>query len=117
MLGEVANDFIGAHVGDGGAHRHGDHQVVAALAIALLAHAVLATLGAELALVAEVDQRAQVLVGHDPDTAAASPVTAVRPPQRNELLAAKANAAIATITGDDIDFCFVYEFHGMGVAK
>ena len=69
MPGQVADDFIGAHVGDCGADRHGDHQVIATRAIALLAHAVLATLGTELALVAEIDQRAQVFVGHDPDTA------------------------------------------------
>ena len=60
------------------------------------------------ALVAEINQSAEVLVGHDPDTATVAAIAAIRPAQRNELLAAKADAAVATIAGNDINFCFVY---------
>ena len=59
------------------------------------------------ALMAEIDQGVDVFVGHDPDAAAVAAVTAIRPAKRDELLAAKADTAIAAITGGDQDFCFV----------
>ena len=111
--GEVADDLVGADVGDDRADRHGDDQVLPGLAIHLPAHAVLAALGAELALVAEVDQGVEVLVGLQPDAAAVAAVAAVRAAQRNELLAAEPHATVAAVTGADLDFCFVYEFHGI----
>ena len=37
----------------------------------------------------------------------------IRATERNELLATEADAAIAAIAGYDINFCFVYEFHGV----
>src|SRR5690606_30957806 len=78
---QVADDLVGIDVGDHGPDRHGDEQVLAALAVALLAHAVLAALGAEDLLVAEVHQRVEVAVGHQPDAAAVAAVAAVRPAQ------------------------------------
>jgi type IV secretory pathway TrbL component len=53
----------------------------------------------KLALVAEVDQGVEVLVGHQPDAAAVAAVAAVGAAQRNELLAAEADAAIAAVAG------------------
>ena len=117
MGDQVADHLIGADIDDGGAGRDADDQVIAALAVALLAHAVLAALGLEAALMAEVDQGTDVLVGLDPHIAAIAAVAAIGATQRNELLAAKADAAIATIAGYDINFCFVYEFHKFGFGK
>src|SRR5690606_8627172 len=84
---QVADHLVGVDVHHLGAHRHHDHHVVPALAIALLAHAVLATLGAEHLLVAEVHQRVQVAGGLDPDVAALAAVAAVRTTERDVLLA------------------------------
>ena len=92
-----------------------DRDVLAALAVHLLAHAVLAALGLELLLVAEVDQRVEVLVGLQPDVAAVAAVAAVGAAERDELLAAEADAAVAAVAGGDRDFCFVDEFHGVAI--
>src|SRR5690606_10655912 len=68
-------------------------------------------LGAELALVAEVDQGVEVLVGLQPDVAALAAVAAVGAAERDELLAAEAHATVAAVAGADGDLCFVDEFH------
>ena len=69
-----------------------------------------------LRLVAEVDQGVEVLVGLQPDVAAVAAVAAVGAAERDELLAAEADAAIAAIAGSDRDFSFVDEFHGCDCA-
>src|SRR5690606_22061861 len=112
VRGQVADDLVGLDVGHHGANRDGDEQVLAALAVHLPAHAVLPALGAEAALVAEVDQGGEVLVGDQPDAAAIAAVAAVRTAQRDELLAAEADASVAAIAGDHLDFSFVDQFHG-----
>lgn len=112
MRDQVADDLVGLDIDHHGADRHGDGQVLAGLAVHLPAHAVLAALRTERALVAEVDQGIEILVGDQPHTAAIAAVATIRPTQRDELLAAKADAAIAAIAGRDLDFRFVYEFHG-----
>ncbi|KAG1364579.1 hypothetical protein G6F61_013821 [Rhizopus arrhizus] len=111
VLGQVADDFIGGDVDDHGADRHGDGQVFTALAIGLAAHAVLAALRLEDAVMAEVDQGVQVFVGADVHAAARTAVAAVRAAERNELLATEANASVAAVAGEHFDFCFVYQFH------
>ena len=113
VLGQVADDLVGGDVDDLGADRHADGHVLAGLAVHLPAHAVLAALGAELALVAEVDQGVEVLVGLDPDAAAVAAVAAVRAAERDELLAPEADAAVAAAAGEHGDDCFVDEFHGV----
>lgn len=107
MLGQVADDFVGLHVHHHGADRHHDDAVFAALAVGLATHAVLAALRLEGPLMPEVDQRIDVLVGHDPHAAAVTAVATIGPTERDELLAAKADTAIAAIAGTDQDFCFV----------
>ena len=47
----------------------------------------------------------------EPDVAAVAAVAAVRAAERDELLATEADAAVAAIAGNDLDFCFVDEFH------
>ena len=101
VLGQVADDFVGGDVDDLGADRHPDDHVFAGLAVHLPAHAVLAALGAELALVPEVDQGVEVLVGFQSDAAAIAAVAAIRSAERNEFLATKADAAVAAVAGGD----------------
>src|SRR5690606_25388437 len=111
MLGQVADDLVGLDIGDHGPDRHGDDQIVAGLAVHLPAHAVLPALGAELALVAEVDQGVEVLVRQQPDAAAIAAVAAVRAAQRDEFLAAETDAAVAAVACAYLDFGFVNELH------
>ena len=99
VAGQVADHFIGVDVDDHGADRHEDRVVLAALAVALLAHAVLAALRAELLLVAEIDQRVEVFVGFQPDVAAVAAIAAVGAAERDELLAAETDAAVAAVAG------------------
>lgn len=113
MPGQVADDLVGGDIGDLGADRHGDDQVIAALAVALAAHPVFAALGLEFPLVTEIDQRVEILVGQQPDAAAITAVAAIRPAERDELLATESHAAIAAIAGGDGDFDFIDELHGM----
>ena len=112
VCGEVADDLVGFDVVHDGADRHRDGDVLSALAVHLPAHAVLAALRAELLLVAEVDQRVEVLVGLQPDVAAVATVAAVGTAERNELLAPETDGAVAAIAGGYGDFGFVDEFHG-----
>ena len=114
MAGEVADHLIGVDVGDHGAHRHADRGVLAALAVHLAAHAVFAALRLEAALMAKVDQRIEALISDQPDRTAVAAVAAVGAAERNELLAAEADAAVAAIAGMDLDVGFVDEFHGCG---
>src|SRR5690606_36965453 len=110
--GQVADHLVGVDAVHHGAGGHGDDHVLAALAVHLPAPAVLAALGAEQLLVAEVDQGVEVLVGDQPDAAAIAAVAAIRPAQRNELLAAEAHAAVAAVAGGDGDLSFVDQLHG-----
>src|SRR3546814_1066595 len=57
-------------------------------------------------------QGVEVLVGHDPDAAAIAAIAAIGTTERDELLAAKTDAAVAAIACDDLDFGFVDELHG-----
>src|SRR5690606_34624903 len=115
VAGHVAADLVGGDVDDLGADRADDRGVLAALAVALLAHAVLATLGAEPLLVAEVDQGVEVLRRLQPHAAAVAAVATVRPAERDELLAPETDAAVAAVSGGDGDFGFVDEFHWIGI--
>src|SRR5690606_21650832 len=94
-----------------GADRDDDDGVLAALAVALLAHAVLAALGTEPLLVAEVDQGIEVFRRLQPHAATVAAVAAVRPAERDELLAPESHAAVAAVAGGGGDFGFVDEFH------
>src|SRR5690606_16301694 len=87
VLVEVGDQLAGLPVGDDRTHRHAQHDVLAALAVAVRPAAVLAALGAEMARVAIVDQRVEVAVGLRVDAAAPPAITAVRPATGHELLA------------------------------
>src|SRR3546814_10218379 len=84
-----------------GADRDDDGGVLAALAVALLAHAVLAALRAEPLLVAEVDQGVEVLRRLQPHAAAVAAIAAIGPAERDELLAPETDAAVAAVSGSD----------------
>ncbi len=117
VLVEVGDQLAGFVVGDDGADREAQRDVLAALAIAFLAAAVLAALGAEAAGVAVVDQGVEVAVGHAIHAAAAAAVAAAGAALGNELLAAEGGHAIAAVTGKDVDAGFVEKFHSRSTSK
>ena len=65
-------------------------------------------------LMAEIDEGVEVLVGLQPHAAAVATIATVRAAQRNEFFAPETDAAVAAVSGGDIDFGFVDEFHGFG---
>src|SRR5690606_16701742 len=111
VAGQVGDQYAGIGVGNDGADRNAQFQVVAALAVAIRAAPVLAALGAEVARVAVVDQRIDIAVGNRIDAAAAAAVAAVRAAEGDELLTAKRGHAVAAVAGGHFDFRFVEEFH------
>ena len=88
-------------------HRH--VEVVRTLSCSIGSLAVLATPCLEVGVKAEVDEGVLRGDGGDVNRAARSSIATVWPAARHELLAAKAQAAIATGSGDDVDVDFVDE--------
>src|SRR5690606_30526642 len=93
------------------AHRYAQADVLGRGAVLVGAAPALAVLRDELALVAVVDQRVDVAVGHRPDAAAAAAVAAVGATLRDELLAAERRDAVAAVAGGDLDGRLVDELH------
>src|SRR5581483_2919445 len=87
--------------------------VVAAPAVAVLAHAVLAAAGFVLLLVAQIEQSRELRVGDRHHVAA---VAAVAAAARHELLAAKAHAAAPAVAGDNANLDLVDKLHGKSSA-
>jgi hypothetical protein len=93
------------------AHRHAQHDVLAAAPVLVGAAADVAVLGAVDAREAVVDQGVDVAVGDRPDAAAAAAVAARGAAARHEFLAPERGAAVAALAGMHLDFRFVDEFH------
>ena len=93
------------------ARRDGNHHVLPALAVHLLAHAGLALVGVPVMLAGEVEQRVLVGVGDEDDRAAIAPIAAVRAALGNVLLAPKGHAPVSPVAGMNVNDCFVDE-HG-----
>ena len=115
--GEIVDQRLAILVEDLGADRHFENDVLAVGAVAVLAHAVGALGRLEMLLIAIVDQRVEAVDRLDDDVAAAAAVTAARPAELDELLAAKRHATVSTVAGADIDLGFVEEFHRLSVSQ
>ena len=68
--------------------------------------------GAELGMEAEIDEGVGVGAGDDEDRSPVSAVATARTAARNELLAAKRQATVAAVAGDDVNVDFVDEHQG-----
>ena len=67
--------------------------------------------GLVLLLIAEVDQRVEILHALGADIAALATIAAIWPAELNEFFPPERNAAISSIAGFDVNFCLVEEFH------
>src|ERR1700760_2906751 len=110
-LGEIVDQRFAVFVEHLRADRHLENNRLAAGAMAVLAHAVLALLRLEVLLVAIVDQRIQPVDGLDHDVAAAAAIAAGGAAELDEFFAPERDAAVAAVAGADIDLGFVEEFH------
>jgi len=87
--------------------------VLPARARAAIAPARLAVWPLESAVVAKIRERIDARGTDEVDVRALAAVAAVRPPERHELLAAKAHGATPAVAGLDSNDCFVDESHGL----
>ncbi len=111
-LGEVGQQRLVVLGEDLRARRHLQRDVVAAGAGAVRARAVFAAPGFEMLLIAEVDQRVEIVHTLRPDVAALAAVTAVGAAVFDELFTPERDAAIAAVAGEDVDLGLIEEFHG-----
>ena len=100
-LGQVGDHRLLVLVEHLRADRHLQHHVVAAGAVAVLAHAVAAGPRLEVLRVAVVDQGVEAVDRLDHDVAAAAAVAAARAAVLDELLAPERDAAVAAVAGAD----------------
>ena len=112
---KISDDLAGIGIGDHGADRHPQHDVVGAMAVLVGAASVLALFCAMNACEAVIDQRVDVAIGDGEDAAALAAVAAVGTAAWNVLLAPEARSAPATVAGNDFDDRFVDEFHGVTI--
>jgi hypothetical protein len=110
-FGEIGDDLAGVGVADDGAERHLRHDVVAAVAVLILAAAVLAALRRQERLILEVEQRGHAEVDLEDDVAAITAIAAVRPALFLVLLVQEAEAAGAAVAAGDFDLGLVDESH------
>jgi hypothetical protein len=94
------------------AWRHLDDQIVAALAVLVLAAPVFTALGAQHASIAQIEQRRIALVSFEHDVAAAAAVAAGGAAEWHKLLSAKRRTTITAVACDGFDSNLVYEMHG-----
>jgi hypothetical protein len=62
---------------------------------------------------AEINQRIDIAICDCINAAAFSAIAAIRPTKRPEFFTTKGCDAVAAITGNDFDFCFVDKLHNI----
>ena len=104
VMGQVGDDLTAVDIGDDGADRHAQDDIVRAFAIAIGAAAGLAVLGAVHARKAVIHQGVDVAVGNGDHTASAAAVAAVRSALVDVFFVTKAGRAVAAVACDDFNF-------------
>jgi hypothetical protein len=104
---EVREQGLAILLVDLGTGGHLKHDIGPVGAVTVLAHATVAALGPEVLLVAVVDERVQPVDGLGDHIAALSAVTTVRPSELDELLPPERHAAVAAVSGANVDLGFV----------
>src|SRR5262245_36418933 len=110
-IGEVCEQGLAVLLVDLRAGRHLEHDIVAARAVAVLAHAAAAVLGFEMLLVAVIDERVEPVDRLYDHVAALAAVAAVRPAELNEFLAPERHAAVPAVARAHVGLGFIEEFH------
>ena len=111
-LGQVGEHGARLRILDDRAERYAQNAVHAAPTVLVAALATAAVVRLEVGTVAEIDERAEVAVGHQPDVTALAAVAAVRPAPGHEFFPPETDAAVAAVTGFHVNGYFIDEFHG-----
>ena len=114
IAGEIRHHKAGLGLLQNGAAGHADDQILRIRAALALGASVLAVLGGVFALVAEIHQSGQVIIGHKDDVAAAAAVAAVRAAGRHEFFAVEGHGAIAALACMQPDGGYVNKVAGHG---
>ena len=99
------------------ARRHAQHGIATARTRLVGAAAVLALVGPEMLLIAEIDQRVEAGNAFDDDIAATAAVAAPGPAVLDEFFAPEGDAAVAAVAGLHVDLGLIEEFHGVKVLE
>ena len=117
VMVEVGDGFARIGVAHDRAHGHAQFNVLAARAVAVGAAPVFAVRGEELARRAVVAQGVDVSVGHGPDRAAPSAVTAVGTALGDEFFTAETRGAVPAFAALHFNAGFVHKLHDGYLAK
>ena len=110
-LRQIADQGFAVFFQNLGARGHAHDRIVTAGARHILAHAGQTVFGADMLLIAVVDQGVEIVHRHGPDIAAAAAIAAIGAAKFDELLTPEGDATIAAIAGANVDLGFVEEFH------
>ncbi len=111
VLGHVGDELARRRVFDLRPERDTLDAIAPRATVAVLAHAVPAALGGERSRLREVEQRGEARVAREDDVASLASVAARGPAERDELLAAERDGAVAARTRDDLDATLIDETH------
>jgi len=114
---QLEQDIPCLSVGDDGAHRHFEGDVIARMAEHIGAQTVLAALGLMATGKTKVNEGVEVGVCNSKHMSATSAVTSVRAAEFFVLFVAKRDAAVPAVTCGDVDIGFVNELHGVSSLK
>ena len=112
-FGQVGDHFFAVLGQYLGADRQLHDHAFARAAGAVLAHAVMADLGLEMLLIAEIDQGVEIGDAFDDDIAAASAVAAVGAAVLDVFLTTEADGACAALTALDENLGLIEKLHGV----
>src|SRR5439155_9346203 len=115
-LRQIVEQGLAIVVQDLGSHRHFEDQRLACGPTAVLAHAMIATPGAEMLLITIIDQRVEIGDRLHDDVAAAPAIAPVGPAEFDEFLAQERDRAGAAGAAADIDLGLIEEFHRLSFA-
>src|SRR5690606_3577822 len=112
-LCQVSQHLTGVIIDHRGAHGHLQSDIRTLCTGTVTAHAVLAIFCPVAALVPIVDQSVDAFIRHQKHRAAITAIAPTGAAHRNELLAAKSQAAVSALAGLHVNLGFINKFHGV----
>jgi hypothetical protein len=110
---QIADSLAGPGVANDSSHRNFNDEILAAAAMTIAAHSVLAATGLALFVIAEIQQCRELCIRNRDDIATGPAIATVGSAAANELLTMKADATTSAIAANDPYFCLIDEFHDL----
>ena len=111
VSGQIPQQFTGIFIHGSGTYRYGYNNITAAMTGTVGTASVLAASGDKLTFKAEINQGIEIIVRNQIYITAVTAVTAVRTALRYIFLSAETYAAVAAVTGFNLDMSFINKFH------